>query len=246
MQNTVNEEGDSDKEKRYGMHQLTSEQIRGNLLNVIMAGYDTVATTMSWILYELAKSPEYQERIRVEANASLGDVNRLDLEKDFSVLEKVFNTPGVHVPFINAFVQETFRLHSVIPLLQVHALNDQEIRGVKIVKGTEIFLLNRVATLRSWPTFNPFKFNPVQWLDADETLLNAMNQVILTFGFGPRVCPGRHLAEMNLIAMVILITANFQLSLIDMPPSAEPVHEKGIPVSFPANIQIRIEPIESC
>ncbi|ORX89582.1 cytochrome P450 [Basidiobolus meristosporus CBS 931.73] len=197
---------------------------------------------MSWILYELAKNPSYQERIRRELKQAFGDVNQLDIDQDFEAAEKALNSPEIHLPFINALIQETLRLHAVVPIFQLTALQDHEIQGVHITKGTEIFLLTRVAALRSWPASDPFKFNPDQWLGQSESQTRTMHQLGFTFGHGPRVCPGRHLAESELVVLITFISANFQLSLIDIPPAEEPVMEKMQFTTYPANLHIRIAP----
>ncbi|KAK9720907.1 hypothetical protein K7432_003855 [Basidiobolus ranarum] len=248
MNSTLEAEGETDdlSEKRRRMHRLTDDQLKANLLTVIMAGYETTATVMSWVLYELAKNPQYQERIRAELKQTFGDVNQLDIDQDLTVIEKVLNSPDVHIPFTYALIQESHRIHSVAPIFQLTALKDHEIQGVKITQGTELFLLTRVATLRSWPTADPFKFNPGQWLGENgesEDQIKTMNQLGLTFGYGPRVCPGRHLAETELVVLTSLIAGNFQLSLIDTPPAEEPVMEKMQFTTYPANIHIRIKSI---
>ncbi|KAK9720262.1 hypothetical protein K7432_004249 [Basidiobolus ranarum] len=249
MRSTLEPDGEADDllEKRRRTHRLTHSQMKANLLTVVMAGYETTSNVVSWILYELAKSPKYQQRIRAEVKQAFGNINQLDIDQDSEILEKVLNSSSSHLPFINAVVQETLRLHSVAPIIQLSAIKDQEIQGVEIKNGTEIFLLARTATIRSWPASSPFKFNPEQWLGENgetEGEIKIMNQLGLSFGFGPRVCPGRHLAETELIVLTALITSNFQLSLIDTPPTSEPPMEKVIFTAYPANLHIRIEKYE--
>ncbi|KAK9766910.1 hypothetical protein K7432_003661 [Basidiobolus ranarum] len=247
IKSTVEADGESTdlSEKRRRMHRLTNDQMKANLLTVVIAGYETTATVMSWILYELARNPQYQDRIRAEVEQAFGDVNQLDINQDLTVIEKVLSSPETHLPFVNAIIQESLRVHSVGPALKVNALKDHDIQGLKISKGTELFLLTRVATLRSWPTADPFRFNPEQWLGENgesESQIKTMNQLGLAFGFGPRVCPGRHLAETELAVLISLITTNFRLSFLSIPPSEEPIMEKVLFTAYPANMHIRIEP----
>ncbi|KAK9760288.1 hypothetical protein K7432_015858 [Basidiobolus ranarum] len=249
MKSTLEVDGEADdlSEKRRRIHRLTHSQMKANLLIVVMAGYETTATVMSWILYELAKCPRYQERIRAEVKQAFGDINQFDIDHDPDTIEKILNSSASQIPFVHSFIQETLRLHSVAPLSHLSAIKDQEIQGVKIKKGTDIFMLSRVATLRSWPTSAPLKFNPEQWLGENgetEGEIKTMNQLGLTFGFGPRVCPGRHLAETELIVLTAMISSNFKLSLIDTLPADEPVMEKVLFTAYPGNLHIRIEQYE--
>ena len=52
---------------------MDDEQLRGQVFTFLFAGHETTSVTMAWALYELAKSPEIQEKIRKEANEVLGD-----------------------------------------------------------------------------------------------------------------------------------------------------------------------------
>ncbi|ORY00330.1 cytochrome P450 [Basidiobolus meristosporus CBS 931.73] len=250
MKSTLEADGETNdpSEKRRRMHRLTNDQMKANLLTVVMAGYETTATVMSWILYELAENPHYQERIRAEVQKVFGDVNQLDIDQDLPVIEQALNSPDTRLPFINAVVQEALRIHSVLPIIKLSALKDHVIQGVTITKGTQVFLLTRTAAQRSWPTSDPFKFDPGQWLGENgesESQIKTMGKLGLTFGHGPRVCPGRHLAETELIVLTALTAANFRLSTIGIPPAEEPVTEKVLFTTYPANMHIRIEPYKA-
>ncbi len=52
---------------------MDDEQLRAQVFTFLFAGHETTGVSMSWTLYELAKYPEIQEKIRKEANEVLGD-----------------------------------------------------------------------------------------------------------------------------------------------------------------------------
>ncbi|KAK9767813.1 hypothetical protein K7432_002095 [Basidiobolus ranarum] len=234
---------ESNQSSKAGAHPLSDEQIKANLLIVVIAGYETTSSVMRAVLYELAIDVEYQERVRQEVQKAFGNVRELDIENDIEIVEQVANAPEVHVPLIMAFMQEILRIHSPASLLLLSSRKDQMIQGVHITKGTDIYLLTRVATFRSWPNSNPWKFDPAQWLSEDKEQIKAMKSVDLSFGNGPRVCPGRHLAEKELVILISLIVANFRISVIDTPPHVGSVTEKFWFIPYVTNLHIRLEPI---
>ena len=53
---------------------LTDEEVLINSMIFMVAGYDTTATTLCWLAYDLALNPEIQEKVFVEINTSIGQV----------------------------------------------------------------------------------------------------------------------------------------------------------------------------
>ena len=52
---------------------MDDEQLRALVFTFLLAGHETTGVSMSWTLYELAKNPEFQDKIRKEANEVVGD-----------------------------------------------------------------------------------------------------------------------------------------------------------------------------
>ena len=68
---------------------MDDEQLRAQVFTFLFAGHETTGVSMSWTLYELAKRPEIQEKIRKEANEVLGD-GRLLFVSSFSIKKFLF------------------------------------------------------------------------------------------------------------------------------------------------------------
>ena len=106
---------------------------------------------MAWTLYELAKNPHIQERLRSEVKAVFLDDDKITWEK----LEKL--------QFLENVLKESLRLHSPAPITNRVSISDVEIAGYFIPKGTQILFpidaIGRSSQFWSDPDiFDPGRF----------------------------------------------------------------------------------------
>ncbi|KAJ7596429.1 cytochrome P450 [Mycena floridula] len=127
------------------------------------------------------------------------------------------------LPYIEAIVREVFRFRPVLPLGLPHTTTEDDIyEGQYIPKGC-VFLPNVWAMSRDESIYpDPEVFNPDRFFDPDGTLND--DDVIFTFGFGRRICVGRHLAQ----ATMFLAIASF-LSMFNI-TKAKDVNGNDVPV----------------
>jgi cytochrome P450 len=199
------------------------EEILANVFTLLLAGEDTTSHTMAWTIWSLATRPEVQARWSEEAREVLGN----DLyPAAYETVEGLHYGEGV--------LREAMRLKSVAPIGSAEPLADTELAGIAIPAGTKILLLTRQAGLRDVeraPDFRPERWLPEGGLDAPD------QKSFLTFGAGPRFCPGRNLAFLEAKTALAMIARNFEISL---DPSAEPVTELlGFTMS-PKNLRVRL------
>ncbi|RUP31298.1 cytochrome P450, partial [Jimgerdemannia flammicorona] len=153
---------------------LTLEQIKGNLIQVIIAGYDTTANTMNNILYAFACNPTVQARFHSEVDSILGD---LAVSTSTSDLTEFFHQdPTVQFPYTYGVMRESMRLYSVAPLQMVESNEDTILDGHVLPKGTIMVHLYRPASLRSCPTGDPFEFKPERWIECTDEEKKIMAQ----------------------------------------------------------------------
>lgn len=81
---------------------------------ILIAGYDTTATTLSWVCYELAKNPEVQDKLRQEVDDIVEQSDADDLNYD--EVQKM--------PYMDQVFCESLRLHTPIPMLQRSTLKE--------------------------------------------------------------------------------------------------------------------------
>ncbi|EIW84209.1 PAH-inducible cytochrome P450 monooxygenase PC-PAH 1 [Coniophora puteana RWD-64-598 SS2] len=144
---------------------LAEPELLSQISTLLLAGQDTSSSTLTWSLYELARHPEDQQKVRDEVLAARERVRERGLE-DISPAD----LDGM--PFTNAVIKETLRLHPIVPTLMRQADYDdvlplaqpivtrtgEKISEIPLPKGTQI-----TASIAS------YNRNPEVWgQDADE------------------------------------------------------------------------------
>ncbi|XP_031603824.1 25-hydroxyvitamin D-1 alpha hydroxylase, mitochondrial [Oreochromis aureus] len=181
---------------------LPMKTVYSNVTELLLAGVDTISSTMSWSLYELSRHPDVQATLRAEV---------------LTVLEgrKIPEAADVaRMPFLKAIVKEVLRLYPVIPAnARVIPERDIQVGGYLIPKNTLITLCH-FATSRDPVVFaNPNHFNPYRWLNKDQT---HHPYASVPFGVGKRSCIGRRIAELELYLALVRIISEF-----DVKPNSE-------------------------
>ncbi|CAI0409464.1 unnamed protein product [Linum tenue] len=174
---------DSNEELRRVKVAELVEGVRRNASGeAIDAGTDTTSTTLEWAMAELLRNPNALAKAREELDATIGKGNNFQ-ESDVSRL-----------PYLQAILKETFRLHPAAPLLLPRkGGEDVEICGFIMPKGVQI-LVNVWAIGRDpmiWD--DPNAFVPERFLGS-EVSAKGNNFELLPFGAGRRICPGLPLA----------------------------------------------------
>ncbi|MCO5553301.1 hypothetical protein L7F22_006822 [Adiantum nelumboides] len=157
---------------------ITDENINAVLLNMFSGGTDTSSLTIEWALAELLANPEKLKRAQEELVSVVGKVRPIS-ELDIPQL-----------PYLQAIMKETLRLHPVGPLLIPHFTNEPcKIFNYDIQSNTLAFV-NVWAIGRDPSTWkDPLMFYPERFLGSN---IDPRGQhfELLPFGSGRRICPG--------------------------------------------------------
>ncbi|KAI8578314.1 hypothetical protein K450DRAFT_247246 [Umbelopsis ramanniana AG] len=218
---------------------MSIKDMVGNLLTVISAGYDTTANTMQTMAYLLAANPDVQRKLHAEVDAILGSPSARKQMSSDEISDAMEENIFAQFPYTTAVINETQRLHPVAPFAGVEAIHDTVIDGYVLPKGTNIMMLTRVAGMRYCPTPDPFLFKPERWIDATPEQKRQMERLDWTFGGGPRVCPGRHMANLELVYAAVLVFSLYDITEVARPPSAYPVMEGARFTSMLENVHVR-------
>jgi cytochrome P450 len=192
---------------------FTDDEIVGNVLTLLLAGEDTTANTLAWMMHLMAEHPGAQRRMRTEADQVLGSAERPPSYESAADLH-----------YIDAVAQETMRLLPVAPLQGAEPIEDTLIGDVRVPKGTRIYLLTgRAARLKS--TFSePQAFKPERWLHGGHHGSEGHDpHAFFPFGGGPRVCPGRHLALLEIKVVAAMLSRNFEVRRPQAAPQPDEV-----------------------
>ena len=161
--------------------------LRDNLLTFIGAGHETTALALTWSLYLLGAHPPTAARVRAEIAEVAGEASLTDAHVQ-------------RLTFTRQVVQEAMRLYPSLPLLSRMCAEDVEVAGLKVTKGTFVFLpiyaVHRHRALWTDPdVFDPDRFSP-------ERSGGRHRFAYLPFGAGPRVCIGQAFAQTETVAIL--------------------------------------------
>jgi len=207
--------------------ELYSDQaLFANAINMLVAGEDTTANTITWAVHEVARHPEIASRLAQEADEVL---ETHELAEDASLLERTLYTRAV--------AHETTRLRPVAPIIFLESTCDQVTAGLSIPRGTQLLVLSRPAATDPVNFDDPEQFDPGRWLDAGAAARLQRNATHIPFGSGPRMCPARSLALMEIQLVLSMLYRNF----VVVPAS----HHEAVTESFaftmePRGVRIRL------
>ncbi|KAL2068381.1 hypothetical protein VTL71DRAFT_16479, partial [Oculimacula yallundae] len=166
---------------------FSTEDLVRQSINILAAGHETSATAVTWGIYVLSQ-PRYnhiQKRLREEIRANLPSPS---LGKNITS-EMIDN-----LPYLDAVSKEIMRVYAPVPVVGRVPMEDTELLGTRIPKGTpvrvHIWALNLSRKL--WGE-DAHEFNPERWLVGDEKANGGATDRLayLPFGYGPRSCVGR-------------------------------------------------------
>uniref|UniRef100_A0A1A7WAI3 Cytochrome P450, family 27, subfamily C, polypeptide 1 n=1 Tax=Iconisemion striatum TaxID=60296 RepID=A0A1A7WAI3_9TELE len=173
--------------------EMSLEEIYANVTEMLLAGVDTTAFTLSWACYLLAQHPDIQEQIYAEVTQTLepGTVPTAD------------DVP--RLPLIRGLVKETLRLFPVLPGNGRIAQDDLVVGGYFIPKGTQLALCHYSTSMDNETFASASDFQPDRWVRKEATD-RVDNFGSIPFGYGIRSCVGRRIAELEMhLALTRLI-----------------------------------------
>lgn len=180
-------------------HQLATDEMAYLAGTLFGAGADTTAVGITTAIMAAACYPLAQEKVHEELDMIVGS-DRMPSFKDLSSL-----------PQLHAFLLEALRWRPVIPIGFPHrATRDIIWQGYCIPEGATVYGCHWAICRDPIAFPDPEKFNPQRWLDSDGRLKDNMKS--FTFGFGRRVCPGRHLAENSMYIGLALLFWSFRIN----------------------------------
>ena len=147
-----------------------------------------------------------QTRLRTEALARLGAARICPTFEDVA-----------HLDLFEATAHEATRLKPIIPLIYLEPLTDVVLGGIALPAGTPLFFLLRPSMQDDRHFGRPAEFLPERWSTGHAQVQPHDTRAYTQFGAGPRVCPGRHLAGVQLRLVLSMLARNFSVELAANP-----------------------------
>jgi cytochrome P450 len=216
---------------------IDDDLVAGNVLTMLLAGEDTTANTLAWMIHLLWQHPDALARARDEVRRVCGDAIEPTLEQ-LAALD-----------YVEACAHETMRLKPVAPLLPLQALRDTQLGDVLVPAGRIVLSLMRRDSVSDEHLPRAAAFEPERWLagaaDASPgTEAASARRLSMPFGAGPRICPGRYLALLEMKVAMATLLGRFEIDDVctaDGRPPRENLAFTMAPVGLLMRLRTRVE-----
>ncbi len=207
-------------------------QVAGNVLTMLLAGEDTTANTLAWMIDLLWRHPASLAR-------AVDEVRRVVANPAEPTLEEL-----ARLDFVEACAHETMRLKPVAPIIGLQALRDTVVGDVRLPAGGVIINLMRRDSVSDQHLPRAASFEPERWLadgspGAVAHAASAVKRVSMPFGAGPRICPGRYLALLEMKMAMVVLLGRFDIESVGT-ASGEPAAEKLSFTMMPVGLALRL------
>ena len=167
---------------------MTDEQLRDEVMTIFVAGHETTANAMAWLMYLVSQHPEVEERLRAEINSYWPE-----------------NVGAL--TYTRQVIDESLRLYPTIWSVGRRCTQDDELDGYTIPRGMNVVvpIFHYHWDERFWS--EPRKFDPDRFAPERRPAPDSMSY--FPFGAGPRSCIGNHFALQELMIMTAVFYRRF-------------------------------------
>jgi cytochrome P450 len=178
---------------------MSDQQLRDEVITLLLAGHETTALNLSWTWYLLAQHPEVEEKLHAELDAVLA--GRPPTASDLPKLQ-----------YTDRVLRETLRLYP--PAWRVFRRTEEPFQAgsYHLPAGSNI-VLSQWVTHRDPRWFSePDRFHPDRWGEPAAAKLPRF--AYFPFGGGPRVCIGAGFAMMEATLLLATIAQRYRMLLV--------------------------------
>jgi cytochrome P450 len=155
--------------------QMSDQQLHDEVLTLLLAGHETTANALVWACYLLSQHPEVAQKLHDEVDTVLGQ--RAPTLEDLPRLQ-----------YVDMVIKETLRIYPPAWILGRQAVQDVELGGYEIQKGSMAFVSPYIQHHDPRWFEQPEEFRPERFSEENEKKIRA--HAYIPFGAGPRVCIG--------------------------------------------------------
>lgn len=203
---------------------LSPQEVRDELVTMVIAGHETVASALTWTLYLLAGHPDAQARLHAELDDVLAG-----------------RAPGWddlgRLPWTRAVVDEALRLYPPAWVVTRRAERDDVVDGVALPAGTLVILSPWLLHRRPDVFTEPSCFDPGRFVAGGARSLP--RGAYLPFGAGPRLCIGRDFA---LVESVLVLAALLRDRAVLPVPGRAPRVDASVTLRPRGGLPLRLLP----
>lgn len=175
---------------------MSSEQIRDEVLTMFLAGYETSAVALTWIWYMLSQHDDIHQKFVEELDRVIGD-------------GEVLSEHLMQLTYTRQIIEETMRLYPPVFSIPRQVAKDTVMQGYQLKKGTVV--LTSILGMHTNPDYwgNPDQFDPERFAphNQDKIVKNAY----IPFGIGQRYCIGSQFAILEILAVLAVLGRKYKL-----------------------------------
>ncbi|KAI0156917.1 cytochrome P450 [Xylariaceae sp. FL1272] len=239
---------------------INDPRIRDSVYSYLIAGHDTSAGSLTWLIRRLMSNPEEQEKIRVS------------LRKTYNIAYEQKRMPSVDelaktAPYLDAYIEEVLRCHCPVSTIALTTRRDTLILGHPIAKDTPIFLnltgpsLNMPSVYveesqrsptsqahkemrANWDDEDPTAFRPERWLRTNndgKVVFSRVAGPFLSLSAGDRGCWGQKLGYLELRILLTLLVWSFEFQRLPSELETWELHDSL--ATAPKQCYLQLSPI---
>ena len=190
---------------------IDDQEVAGNVLTMLLAGEDTTANTVAWMIYLLSRNPQ-------ALTLASEEVRRVVIDPHAPTLEQM-----AQLDYVEACIHETMRLKPVAPILPLQTMREVTVGDVRVPADRVVISIMRRDSVSDSHLPRAAAFEPERWLE-DGTpghAASSVKRVSMPFGAGPRICPGRYLALLEMKVAMTVLLGHFDIAGVDTPDGGE-------------------------
>ena len=174
---------------------------------------------------------EFQQQLIASVGEAEGDDPQHPTREELAQLE-----------YVEACAHETMRLKPVAPLIGLQTLRETTIGDVRVPPGIMVFSLMRRDSVSDAFVPQAAEFQPERWLgqDGPRQAASAAKRISMPFGAGPRICPGRYLALLEMKMAMAMLLGHFDIAGVDTPYPGEAQERLSFTMA-PLGLQLRLQ-----
>jgi cytochrome P450 len=197
---------------------------------MLLAGEDTTANTIAWMIDALWRHPDKLARATEEVRRTVAP----GAVPSFDQLERL--------DYLEACAHETMRLKPVGPVIGLQALREQTVGGIRMPAGTVVINVMRRDSVSDRCVPQAAAFEPERWLTGNGpgAMASSAKRSSMPFGAGPRICPGRYLALLEMKMAMTTLLGRFDILSVQT-PDGQPAREHLSFTMTPVGLRMQLK-----
>nr|QTM97438.1 Cytochrome P450 [Sitophilus oryzae] len=210
---------------------MSNDMILAQAVQFFVAGFDTISSTMSFTLYELAMNQDIQDKLRLEIKENL--------EANHGVTYDGYN----EIKYLDMVISEALRKYPVLPFLERECTSTYKFEGTDLVveKGQAVYISTFGMQYDEKYFPDPERFDPERFCDKNE--INKEGFYFTPFGEGPRICIGNRYGLMAVKVGLIAILSRFRVIRSSKTPEKITFEPKSFLVQASGGIPLQFAPL---